>query len=151
MILNSRLHKTRRPMADINIVPYVDVMLVLLVIFMVTAPMLMQGVQVDLPKASSEALPHDQKPPIIVSVDAQGALYLNTAEQPEKPLDSALLIAKVIAELKQNPTRAVLIKGDKNANYGKVIHAMTTLKKAGVSKLGLMTEYNEARTVSEEK
>lgn len=127
--------------AEINIVPYVDVMLVLLVIFMVTAPMLTQGVQVDLPHASSEPIENKtEKPPIIVSVDKQGSLYLNIVEEPQVPLEKPLLLARVIAELKLSPERVVVVKGDKNANYGQVMQAMNILKQAGVSKVGLMTQ-----------
>jgi len=130
----------RRPIADINIVPYVDVMLVLLVIFMVTAPILTQGVKVDLPQAKAEPLAQDEKPPIVVTVDAAGKLFL---DQTQEPLSAATLAVKVQDLLRVNPTRSVLVRGDKQVAYGQVMAAMVLLKQAGVSKLGLMTQHDD--------
>ncbi len=130
----------RRLMSEINIVPYVDVMLVLLVIFMVTAPLLTQGVQIDLPVAKAEPLPHDQKPPLVVSVDEKGNLFL---DQAKNAIDPSTLAVKVQAALRLDPARAVLVRGDKNVDYGKVMGAMVLLKHAGVSKVGLMTQHYE--------
>ena len=129
-----------RPVAEINVVPYIDVMLVLLVIFMVTAPLLTQGVHVDLPLAKAEPLPQDQKPPLVVSVDAKGDLFLGEAKE---SIDPASLEVKVQAALKVDPTRAVLVRGDKNVDYGKVMNAIVLLKHSGVSKVGLMTQHYE--------
>jgi biopolymer transport protein TolR len=131
-------YNRRRMMSDINIVPYVDVMLVLLVIFMVTAPLLTQGVQVNLPEATAEPLPQDQKPPLVISVDATGHLFL---EQSKLAIEPAELAIKVAAAIQIDPTRAVLVRGDKNVDYGKVMGAMVLLKRAGVAKVGLMTEH----------
>lgn len=136
--MNFNLGKKYRPMSEINIVPYVDVMLVLLVIFMVTAPLLTQGVQVDLPQAKSDPLPVNEKPPIVVTVDALGNLFLDQSKDTIKVQDLSI---KIQALLKLNPTRSVLIKGDKHVEYGKVMNAMVILKRAGVSKLGLMTQH----------
>lgn len=138
-MLDRRLAK-RKSMAEINIVPYVDVMLVLLVIFMVTAPLLTQGVQIDLPQAKSDPLPPDQKPPVVVTIDAKGLLFLENAKV---PLPAADLAVQVQAALKQDPARAVLVRGDKNVDYGQVMAAMVLLKKAGVAKVGLMTQHYE--------
>lgn len=135
-----RNHTKRRLVSDINIVPYVDVMLVLLVIFMVTAPLLTQGVQIDLPQATAEPLPHDQKPPLVISVDVNGHLFLDQSKDFIEPNDLAV---KVAAAIQVDPTRAVLVRGDKNVDYGKVMGAMVLLKRAGVSKVGLMTEHFE--------
>ena len=135
-----RKHTKRRLVSEINIVPYVDVMLVLLVIFMVTAPLLTQGVQVNLPQAKAEPLPQDQKPPMVVSVDASGHLFLDQSKESIQPRDLAI---KVAASIQVDPTRAVLVRGDKNVDYGKVMNAMVLLKHAGVSKVGLMTEHTE--------
>ncbi|MBP9763921.1 MAG: protein TolR [Gammaproteobacteria bacterium] len=135
-----RKHTKRRLVSEINIVPYVDVMLVLLVIFMVTAPLLTQGVQVDLPQAKAEPLPQDQKPPLVVSVDASGHLFLDQSKESIQPEDLAV---KIAASIQVDPTRAVLVRGDKNVDYGKVMNAMVLLKRAGVSKVGLMTEHTE--------
>lgn len=134
-----RYHK-RKLVADINIVPYVDVMLVLLVIFMVTAPLLTQGVQIDLPQAKAEVLPQDEKPPLVITVDANGQLYL---DQSKEPMENHALAVRVQASLRLDPNRAVLVRGDKNVDYGKVLGAMVLLKNAGASKVGLMTQHYE--------
>lgn len=138
MNLYNRSH--RKPMADINIVPYVDVMLVLLVIFMVTAPLLTQGVQVDLPQAKTEPLPQDQKPPLVVSIDAKGNLFLDASKEAMQPRD---LAANVQAALRLDPNRVVLVRGDKEVDYGRVMGAMVLLKQNGVAKVGLMTQHYE--------
>ncbi len=137
--MNKRYAK-RKLVSDINIVPYVDVMLVLLVIFMVTAPLLTQGVQIDLPVAKAEVMPQDEKPPLVVSVDGQGNLYLDQAKD---PIDPTTLTVKIQAALQRDPKRAVLVRGDKSVDYGKVMGAMVLLKNAGVAKVGLMTEHYE--------
>lgn len=124
---------------DINIVPYIDVMLVLLVIFMVTAPLLQQGVSVDLPKAQAKTL-SQEKDPIILSIDSEGQYYLNFVSTPHLPIDKKLITQKVQNEIKDTPKRKVLVKGDKNIDYGSVIQAMVLLQKAGADQVGLMTE-----------
>lgn len=134
----------KRPVAEINVVPYIDVMLVLLVIFMITAPMLSQGVTVDLPKAASQSLSKSDREPIIVSVDKQGQFYLNINESPETPIAPQALAVRVAAEL-QLATQAnqkvnVLVKGDQGVEYGKVIAAMSLLKQAGAEQVGLLTD-----------
>ena len=130
----------RRLVSDMNVVPYIDVMLVLLVIFMVTAPMLQQGVSVDLPKASAAVLPPDKKEPIIVSVDAKGAYYLNIAEKPDVAMDGRTLAIQVAAQLRQDASRKVFVKGDKQADYGTIVGVMVMLQHAGVQTVGLVTE-----------
>ncbi len=130
-------YKKQQVICDINVVPYIDVMLVLLVIFMVTAPLLSQGVRVELPIAKSEPLPEYQRPPLVVSVDAQGYLYL---DQSKTSLEASALALQLREALKQEPDRMVLIRGDKHIDYGRMMEAMVLLKQAGVSKLGLMTE-----------
>ncbi len=130
----------RKLVAEINIVPYVDVMLVLLVIFMVTAPLLTQGVQIDLPHAKAQVLPQDEKPPLVISVDATGQLYL---DQSKEPMDRKTLAVRVQASLKLDPNRSILVRGDKDVDYGKVLGAMVLLKNAGASKVGLMTQHYE--------
>jgi biopolymer transport protein TolR len=134
------LKPKRKLIAEINIVPYVDVMLVLLVIFMATAPLLTQGVQVDLPHASTEVLSQDDKPPLVISVDAKGAFYL---DQDQVAMEPTLLAARVLAELRVHADRAVVVRGDQQANYGQVLSAMVLLKNAGVKKVGLMTQNDE--------
>lgn len=130
----------RRQIAEMNVVPYIDVMLVLLVIFMVTAPMLKQGVEVDLPQASNQPVPADQGEPIIVSLDQAGKLYLNLGEAVKKPKvieDIQNLVAKA---LKATPNRPVMVAGDHSIDYGQVITLMTQLQEAGAPKVGLLTE-----------
>jgi biopolymer transport protein TolR len=136
--------KSRKPLAEINVVPYIDVMLVLLVIFMITAPLLSQGVHVDLPHAKANALVVKHKAPLIVSIDKQGRYYLNVTTTPEVPMLSDQLVNRIAAELalakQEGEDITVLVKGDKDVDYGTVVQAMVLLQHAGVSKVGLMTE-----------
>lgn len=145
--MRSKERRSRTPIADINVVPYIDVMLVLLVIFMITAPILTQGVTVDLPKASSETLKAGDREPIIVSVNAVGDYFLNVSENPEEVLDAHELQVKVAAELALARQRGedipVLVKGDQGVNYGKVVIAMSILKQSGAEKVGLLTDSTE--------
>jgi biopolymer transport protein TolR len=138
----SNRKKRNRQIAEINVVPYIDVMLVLLIIFMITAPLLSQGVRVDLPEASTKALSIDQPEPIIVSIDAKGNYYLNIAHNSDQSIAANELFNRVAAELRlpQNTKRDVLIKGDRGVDYGKVVHAMALLQQAGASTIGLMTQ-----------
>lgn len=133
-----------RPISEINVVPYIDVMLVLLVIFMITAPMLTQGVTVDLPKMASAALKSADREPIIVSVNQEGDYFLNINAKPESPIEAQALIMRVAAELalaKENhESMQVLVKGDQTVPYGKVVIAMGLLKKAGAEQVGLVTD-----------
>lgn len=135
---------TSRPIAEINVVPYIDVMLVLLVIFMITAPMLTQGVTVDLPKAASEALKPSEREPIIVSVNQQGDYFLNIHSTPDSPIEPQALMVRVAAELElarqSNQALNVLVKGDQGVAYGKVVGAMSLLKQAGAAQVGLLTD-----------
>lgn len=132
------------PIAEINVVPYIDVMLVLLVIFMITAPMLTQGVTVDLPKAASQSLKTTEREPIIVSVNLQGDYFLNISQAPNTPINEHDLLVRVTAELelaKQNKqVLNVLVKGDQGVPYGKVVTAMSLLKQAGADQVGLLTD-----------
>ena len=136
------------PMAEINVVPYIDVMLVLLVIFMITAPILTQGVDVDLPKMSSEAVQSVAHEPVIVSVDRNGLFYLNSATNPNAPIESQALLVQVTAMLslarEEKQAINVLVKGDEGVAYGKVMKAMALLKQAGAEKVGLVTDPNLA-------
>jgi len=136
------LKQRRRLMSDINVVPYIDVMLVLLVIFMVTAPMLQQGIKVELPKAATEPLNVSQKDAeaMVLSIDAGGQLYLNTGARPDAPLTDGEILALATQGLKANPQRAVLVKGDRQTRYGRIVEAMVLLQKAGASKIGFLTD-----------
>ena len=133
----------RRLMGEINVVPYIDVMLVLLIIFMITAPLLTQGIKVELPKAGAEPIDanavHNMEP-LVLSVDAQGRLYLNVGATPQSPIDDATALARATAALRRAPERAVLIKGDRRVDYGRMVAAMVMLQQAGASKLGFLTE-----------
>jgi len=125
------------------VVPYIDVMLVLLVIFMITAPLLAQGVKVDLPQAASEPIEPKQKEPLIVTVNAQGVYFLNVGDNPMNGIDNETLVKRVATVLRRQPETPVLVRGDKNVNYGKVVTAMTLLQKAGAPSVGLLTEAPE--------
>jgi biopolymer transport protein TolR len=130
----------RKPVSEINVVPYIDVMLVLLIIFMITAPLLQQGVEIDLPQASANPLPPEQREPLIISVSKDGDLYLNIGEDNDKPIDEDLLANRVAAVINNHPQTPVLVRGDKAVDYGRVTEAMVLLQSAGVEKVGLMTE-----------
>ncbi len=131
--------KRRRSIAEINVVPYIDVMLVLLIIFMVTAPMINQGVEVDLPTASAKPLPKDTQLPIIVSVNNKGELFLNISPAPYSPIHASKLQAEVIAALARDTKRPVIVKADKRVSYNTVLDAMVLLQQAGVKSVGLET------------
>lgn len=130
----------KKRMSEINVVPYVDVTLVLLVIFMVTAPLLAEGVKVDLPEISSKPLKQMEQEPVVLTVDAKGLYYLNIGEEPQNPVDEETLIARVAAILRHRKMADVLVRGDEAVPYGKVILAMSMLQKAGVDNIGLVTE-----------
>jgi len=130
----------KRPMSEINVVPYIDVMLVLLVIFMITAPLLSQGVKVDLPNVPSEPLPPNEKEPVIVSVDHAGNFFINYGENQDDPIDPQTLVNRVGALLKYQPDIPVFVKGDDQVPYGRVVQAMSLLQSAGVKGVGLVTK-----------
>ncbi|MGB0751459.1 MAG: protein TolR [Gammaproteobacteria bacterium] len=126
-------------MSEINVVPYIDVMLVLLVIFMVTAPLLTQGVRVDLPQTQAQAIKQSDSEPLILTVDATGRYYLNIGEDPLEPLTTEVLTTRVQAALQLEPQRRVLVRGDDSVSYGEVVHAMALLQQAGARGVGLIT------------
>ena len=130
----------RRPMSEINVVPYIDVMLVLLVIFMITAPLLTQGVKVDLPRADAEPLDIETQEPLVVTIDAAGSYYVNYGENQRTPVEPRILAARVSALLRHRPGLAVVVRGDKYVPYGDVVTLMTILQRAGAPSVGLMTE-----------
>lgn len=130
----------RKLVAEINVVPYIDVMLVLLIVFMVTAPLLMQGVEVELPQAPSEPIESDQDEPLIVSIKKDGSLYIDLAGDADKarPLSEIQsLVGKVLA---QKPNTPVMVWGDQAVPYGEVVRLMTSLQSAGAGTVGLVTE-----------
>ena len=132
-------HKKHRPMSEINVVPYIDVMLVLLIIFMVTAPMLMQGVKVDLPEASADPVENQDSEPVIVSVNASGELFLNLGQE-DQVLALPTIKDRVAAVMRRNPDKPVLVWGDRAVPYGEVVTVMVALQEAGAPSVGLVTE-----------
>lgn len=133
----------KRPMSEINVVPYIDVMLVLLIIFMITAPLLSQGVKVDLPQVPSEPMPPSDKEPVVISVDAAGNFYINYGEDQDKPVNPSILANRVNALKKYQPGIPVFVKGDESVPYGRVVQLMALLQRAGVEGVGLVTETPE--------
>ncbi|HVS78589.1 MAG TPA: protein TolR [Steroidobacteraceae bacterium] len=137
----AQVSRGRRLMGEINVVPYIDVMLVLLIIFMITAPLLTQGVKVNLPKAHAEPLPaNSAKDPVVLSVDERGRLFLNIASDPRAALDPDAVLAQVTGAMSKDPERAVVVKADKSVSYGTVMQAMVLLQRAGASKVGMATD-----------
>ena len=126
-------------MSEINVVPYIDVMLVLLVIFMITAPLLSQGVKVDLPQADAEPLDVETQEPLVVTIDAAGNYYVNYGENQGSPVEPQVLAVRVGALLRHRPGLAVVVRGDKNVPYGDVVTLLTILQRAGAPSVGLMT------------
>ncbi len=126
-------------MAEINVVPYIDVMLVLLIIFMVTAPMLMQGVKVDLPEASADPVENQDSEPVIVSVNAGGQLFLNLGQE-DQVLSLPTIKDRVAAVMRRSPDKPVLVWGDRAVPYGEVVAVMVALQEAGAPSVGLVTE-----------
>ncbi len=132
-----RRHKLK---AEINVVPYIDVMLVLLIIFMVTAPLLHLGVDIKLPQVAAKAMHDEQKQPVLVSVDRDGKLYLTLGAGKREPVDAQSLVAKVGAFVRNNPRVVVMFGGDERVDYGRVMQVMVLLQQAGVPNIGLMTQ-----------
>lgn len=130
----------RRSMSDINVVPYIDVMLVLLIIFMVTAPLLNQGIEVDLPSAPANPLDADGPEPIVVSVDASGNIYLNINTNPDISVDADAMVSRVKAALGQQAERPVMIRGDANGPYENIVRVLVLLQQANVNSVGLVTD-----------
>jgi len=134
-----RHRKRRKLKAEINVVPYIDVMLVLLIIFMVTAPLLNLGVDIQLPQSTATAV-QTQKEPIVISVSQGGKLFLTLGAAPRESIDADNLVRKVSAFVRQNPQVPVYIAGDNRATYGEVYTILPALQQAGVTKVGLMSQ-----------
>ncbi len=146
MALQHRRQRRRR-MAEINIVPYIDVMLVLLIIFMVTAPMLNLGANIQLPQSAAKAL-QDEKQPVLVEVNQQGDVSLRLGKATPQPVDDQTLVKEVSAFVKQDPKVSVLLGGDKRVDYGRVNQVLGLLQQAGVAKVGLMSQPEAAMAPS---
>lgn len=131
-------HK-RRLAAEINVVPYIDVMLVLLIIFMVTAPLMTQGIEVDLPEVSAQPIAAATEPVSLI-VDARGRFLLDFGKDSSKPLTDDELVRRLRAVLKNNPEQMVLVRADRNVSYGRVSAGMGLLQEAGARKIGFQTD-----------
>ena len=140
--------RRRRLMGEINVVPYIDVMLVLLIIFMITAPLLAEGVKVELPKAGAQPIPPEMlkdSKPIVLTIDQAGQLFLNYGGKDDEPIDAATVEARAAAVLRRAPETTVLVRGDYRVAYGEVVGAMTILQRAGASKVGFVTQPPEQK------
>ncbi len=140
----------RKLMGEINVVPYIDVMLVLLVIFMVTAPLLTQGIEVDLPKANSEPIqdvPNHR--PLVLSVDTEGNLYIDVGDNENEPASGKEVVAKVGAILRNRPETPILVKADRAVPYGNVVGAMVLLQQGGAQNIGFVTDPLDSYPVPE--
>jgi len=140
----------RKLMAEINVVPYIDVMLVLLIIFMVTAPLLTQGIKVELPKAGAEPIADvPNHPPLVLSVDAEGNLYLNVGDDEDEPSSATKIVQLTRALLNERPDTPVLVKADRAVAYGNVVGAMVLLQQAGAESIGFVTDPLDSYPVPE--
>jgi len=133
----------RRLMAEINVVPYIDVMLVLLIIFMITAPLLTQGITVDLPNAAADPLDPEllrDNEPLVLSINQEGELFLNIGDDEESPIDDQTVVTRTAAVLRRNAETPVLVKADQAVSYGRVVTGMVLLQQAGAQKVGFITD-----------
>ncbi len=143
----------RKLMGEINVVPYIDVMLVVLIIFMVTAPLLTQGIEVELPDAAAEPLADDllrDYQPLILSVNSSGDLCLNIGKDEDQPIDEATVVARTLAVLRREPETPVLVRADETVVFGRVVTAMVLLQQAGAEKVGFVTDPLEQLPVRRE-
>jgi biopolymer transport protein TolR len=135
--------KKHRLLSEINVVPYIDVMLVLLLVFMITAPLLTQGISVDLPKAAAEALDPEllkENEPLVLSIDREGRFYLNIGDDVESPVEDDVVLERVSAVIRRNAETPVLVKGDQSVPYGRVVTGAALLQQAGAAKIGFLTD-----------
>ena len=132
--------KKRKPMAEINVVPYIDVMLVLMVVFMITAPMVTEGISVELPQLTAEPVKVDQKEALVVSIKADGTYYINLGAKVDKAVKLETIGGQVNKIIRAKPKTQVLVRGDKTIAYGRVVELMAVLQKSGVPNVGLITE-----------
>ncbi len=139
-VSHRRGRRGKKLMAEMNVVPYIDVTRVLLIIFMITAPLITQGVKVDLPQAPSEVMQPMEHEPVIVTIDAAGEVYLDLGEQPDEPIDEETLVTRVAGVAKYRPDTNFLVRGDSGVSYGRVVEVMALLQAAGVPNVGLLTQ-----------
>ena len=131
--------KRRGPIAEINVVPYIDVTFVLLMIFMITAPLVQTGVDVDLPQASTNPVDLKNDPPVIVSIKKNGDVYIDVGDRQDEPVTEEVLYNRVATVLRANPQAQIYLRGDHSVDYGTIVKVMAALKTAGAPKVGLMT------------
>lgn len=131
--------KRRGPMAEINVVPYIDVTFVLLMIFMITAPLVQTGVDVDLPQADAAAVDLKDEPPVIISIKKDGRFFIDIGDRQDEPVDEGVLYTRVAAVMRNNPKAQIYVRGDHLVEYGRIVTVMAALKSAGAPKVGLMT------------
>ena len=142
MALKPRRHKKRHKLnAEINVVPYIDVMLVLLVIFMISTPLMKEGVDVELPSAKANKIETSQSQPIVVTVNQDGQYFIDSSKTPV----AAPRLVRTLQQKTRNDKRQVYVRGDKHARYGQVVQAMVLIQQAGIAKVGLMTEDSDGR------
>ena len=144
--------RRRRLMGEINVVPYIDVMLVLLIIFMVTAPLLTQGVQVELPDADAQPIDPEllkDREPLVLSVDRDGRYFLNIGGDEDSPVGEAEVARRAAAVLARDAATPVLVKADERVPYGSVVRGMVLLQQAGATKIGFLTDPKAARALEE--
>ena len=141
----AHIRNRRKPMAQINVVPYIDVMLVLLVIFMVTAPMMQQGVTVDLPQTQAQPVTEEPSEQIVIAVDAQGRFFLDEDGPDGLPMSAQALTNRVADLLRERKDKQVYVRGDAGVDYGRVVEAMAALQAAGADSIGLITEQPEKK------
>jgi biopolymer transport protein TolR len=130
----------RRLMGEINVVPYIDVMLVLLIIFMITAPLMTQGVKVDLPKASAQPVQATNKQSLVLSVDKSGRYYLNLGSNEKQPISETEVTNRVSAVMRREPSTPVYVNADESVPYGVVVQGMALLQRAGAEQVSLLTD-----------
>jgi biopolymer transport protein TolR len=144
--------RKRRLMGEINVVPYIDVMLVLLIIFMITAPLLTQGVQVDLPDADASPIDAEDlrnREPLVLSVDREGRYYVNVGGNEDQPVDEDTVLQRVQVVLGRDAETPVLVKADERVPYGRVVQGMVILQRAGAKKIGFLTDPKAVRALEE--
>ena len=144
--------RQRKLMGEINVVPYIDVMLVLLIIFMITAPLLTQGISVDLPQAAAEPLDPElmeDNEPLVLSIDRDGLLYLNIGGDDQEPIDEQTVLARTAAVLRRNAQTPVLVKADQAVPYGRVVTGMVLLQQAGAARVGFITDPPQAPSAAQ--
>lgn len=145
MLKRTRSRQRRRPMAEINVVPYIDVMLVLLVIFMVTAPLITQGVKVALPQERAGGIPSPTTESVVITVDEFGDFYIDVGEEKNTPASEQILFDRIRVVLEYSPGVPILVRADHRVDYGRVIRAMVVAQAAGAPDVGLVTVPPERR------